>query len=614
MTEPMDYATLKAFKPTEFEGAADGYRALGNAAQAAKSHIENTVATGMRKSLSGESAKASQKQLQALAKNFHYTLTECHVISTALNGFAYDFAAAKRKLEAAVEDARADGCTVTENGSVSYPAGRKPGAEKDTEGGTVTGTPGGNATSDALDRQAANIHPNPHYGKAIGYADRIADALKEATDADTKWEPKIRALKADDDLTVSDRDWTDVTADTGGVREAADAYLDAIKPPPKNDWPQDNANWWKGLTDEQREAYISMHPASIGALDGLPSDVRDDANRTVLAEQRAAKQIEYDAWLKKEPEHYKPYISPVTGREVKGAMVPTDEWKEWEEKRKKLENGYKGMDAIQSRFNSFTSESNRPYLLGFDGDNMGRAIVSIGNPDTADNVVTYVPGTFAKLESIGGDMDRAVALQAEAERQDAAHSTASIVWLGYDAPQGIMTDATETKWADNAKEPLGNFIQGLEESNHRPNGVNQTLMGHSYGSLVVGETMEMHIDLPVDNAIMVGSPGVGVDHAKDLNIPPDHVFAATAQNDLINVAPPFAKDYLSPKAYWDTFFDGDAIVHGTDPTSEDFGGQVFEVPDGKLPGTDWEMMPAHSQYWDEKPLGTMGKIVTGGRL
>ncbi|MCX2184018.1 alpha/beta hydrolase family protein [Streptomyces sp. SKN60] len=609
----MDYATLKAFKPTEFEGAADGYRALGNAAQAAKSHIENTVATGMRKSLSGESAKASQKQLQALAKNFHYTLTECHVISTALNGFAYDIAAAKRKLEAAVEDAAADGCTVTENGSVSYPAGRKPGADKDTEGGTVTGTPGGNATSDALDRQAANIHPNPHYGKAIGYADRIADALKEATDADTKWEPKIRALKADDDLTVSDRDWTDVTSDTGGVREAADAYLDAIKPPPKNDWPQDNANWWKGLTDEQREAYISMHPASIGALDGLPSDVRDDANRTVLAEQRAAKQLEYDAWLKKEPEHYKPYISPVTGREVKGAMVPTDEWKEWEEKRKKLENGYKGMDDIQSRFNSFTSESNRPYLLGFDGDDMGRAIVSIGNPDTADNVVTYVPGTFAKLESIDGDLTRAQLLQAQAEATDGSKKTASIVWLGYDAPQGIMTDATETKWADNAKEPLGNFIQGLEESNHRPNGVNQTLMGHSYGSLVVGETMEMHIDLPVDNAIMVGSPGVGVDHAKDLNIPPDHVYAATAQNDLINVAPPIAKDYLSPKAYWDTFFDGDAIVHGTDPTSEDFGGRVFEVPSGKLPGTDWEMMPAHSQYWDDKPLKTMANIVTGGQ-
>lgn len=610
----MDYATLKAFKPSEFEEAADGYRSMGNVAQAAKDHIENTVATGMRKSLQGEAAEASQTQLQALAKNFHYTLTECGVISTALNGFAHDMAAAKRKLTAAIEDAQADGCRVNGDGSVTFPAGQKPGDEKVAEGGTVGGSAGGSPTADALERQAANIHPNPNYGKAMGYANRIADALKEATDADTKWAPKIQALKADDDLTVSARDWTDVTSDTGGVREAADAYLGTIKPPPENDWPQDNANWWKGLSEEEREAYVSMHPASIGALDGLPSAVRDDANRTVLAEQRAAKQVEYDAWLKKEPEHYKPYISPITGREVKGAMVPTEAWKEWNEKKTQLENGHKGMDAIQKRFDSYTSESNRPYLLGFDGENMGRAIVSIGNPDTADNVVTYVPGTFAKLESIGGDMDRAVALQAEAERQNPAHSTASIVWLGYDAPQGITTDATETKWADKAKEPLGNFIEGIEEANHRDTGVSQTLLGHSYGSLVVGQTMSMHLDLPVDNAIMVGSPGVGVDHAKDLNIPADRVFAATAKNDLINLAPPPAGFLapLNPKAYME-LFDDHSIVHGTDPTSDDFGGQVFKVPDGKLPGAGWEMMPAHSQYWDERPLGSLAKIVTGGR-
>ncbi|MBT2403621.1 MULTISPECIES: alpha/beta hydrolase [unclassified Streptomyces] len=608
----MDYATLKAFKPSEFEDAADGYSSIGHAAQAAKEHVENTVAAGMRKSLQGEAAEASQTQLQALAKNFHYTLTECGVISTALNGFAYDMAAAKRKLSAAIEDAQADGCRVNDDGSVAYPAGQKPGDEKVADGGTVTGSAGGSPTSDAVERQAANIHPNPNYGKAMGYANRIADALKEATDADTKWAPKIRALKADDDLTVSARDWTDVRSDTDGVRDAADAYLDTIKPPPKNDWPQDNANWWNGLSQEQRDAYVSMHPASIGALDGLPSDIRDDANRTVLAEQRGAKQVEYDAWLKKEPEHYKPYISPITGREVKGAMVPTEEWKEWDEKKKQLENGYKGMDAIQKRFDSYTSESNRPYLLGFDGKDMGRAIVSIGNPDTADNVVTYVPGTFAKLESIDGDIGRAEALQWKAEREDPSHSTASIVWLGYDAPQGIATDATETKWADQAKEPLGNFIQGIEEANHRDSGVNQTLLGHSYGSLVVGETMSMHIDLPVDNAIMVGSPGVGVDHAKDLNIPADRVFAATAQNDLINAAPPPARDPLSPKAYWE-LFDDHSIVHGTDPTSDDFGGVVFDVPDGKLPGAGWEMMPAHSQYWDEKPLGSLAKIITGGQ-
>ncbi|WP_405708809.1 alpha/beta hydrolase family protein [Streptomyces xanthophaeus] len=610
----MDYATLKAFKPSEFEEAADGYRSLGNAAQAAKDHIENTVATGMRKSLQGEAAEASHKQLQALAKNFHYALTECGVISTALDGFAYDMTAAKQKLTAAVEDAQADGCRVNGDGSVTFPEGQRPGDEKAAEGGTVSGSAGGSPTSDALERQASNIHPNPNYGKAMGYANRIADALKEATDADAKWAPKIQALKADDDLTVSARDWTDVTSDTGGVREAADGYLRTIKPPPENNWPQDNANWWNGLSEEQREAYVSMHPASIGGLDGLPSAVRDDANRTVLAEQRAARQVEYDAWLKKEPDHYRPYISPVTGREVKGAMVPTEAWKEWDEKRKQLENGSKGMDAIQRRFDSYTSENTRPYLLGFDGDSMGRAIVSIGNPDTADNVVTYVPGTFAKLESIDGDIGRAEALQLKAERQDPARSTASIVWLGYDAPQGITTDATETKWADEAKEPLGGFIQGIEEANHRDGGVNQTLLGHSYGSLVVGQTMSMHMDLPVDNAIMVGSPGVGVDHAKDLNIPADRVFAATAQNDLINLAPPPAGPLapLNPKAYME-FFDDHSIVHGTDPTSDDFGGEVFEVPNGQLPIVHGEMMPAHSQYWDEKPLGSLARIVTGGQ-
>ncbi|MFB7170936.1 alpha/beta hydrolase [Streptomyces sp. NPDC056254] len=322
--------------------------------------------------------------------------------------------------------------------------------------------------------------------------------------------------------------------------------------------------------------------------------------------------MEYDAWLKKEPEHYRPYISPITGREVKGAMVPTEEWKKWDEKRKEIEGGYQGMDAIQKRFDTYTSESSRPYLLGFDGKDMGRAVVAIGNPDTADNVVTYVPGTFAELKSIDGDIGRAERLQAQAEATDPTKSTASIVWLGYDAPQGIATDATETKWADNAREPLGNFIQGIEEANHREGGVNQTLLGHSYGSLVVGETMSMHVDLPVDSAIMVGSPGVGVDRAKDLNIPPDRVFAATADHDLINLAPPVARDPLSPKAWWDSF-DDHTIVHGTDPTTEEFGGQVFEVPDGKWPVEDWEMMPAHSQYWDDKPLRSLAGIVTGGK-
>ncbi|MGY3244619.1 hypothetical protein ACVWYT_004068 [Streptomyces sp. TE4109] len=60
-------------------------------------------------------------------------------------------------------------------------------------------------------------------------------------------------------------------------------------------------------------------------------------------------------------------------------------------------------------------------------------------------------------------------------------------------------------------------------------------------------------------------------------------------------------------------FDDHSIVHGTDPVSDDFGGVVFDVPDGRRPGSGGEMMPAHSQYWDEKPVNKLARIVTGGQ-
>lgn len=214
----MDLATLKAFKPSEYEGAADAYRATGDMASAAKDTIDNQICAGIRNQLKGKAANAAARELRELSKNFHYAQTECGLVSTALNGFAFDMAVAKQRLEAAIEDARADHCTVNANGSVTYPAGKKPGDEKTADGGTVTGSTGGSPTSGSLERQAANMHPNPNYGKAMAYANRIADALKEATDADEKWAPKLRALRADDDLKVSKRDWADAQSDMGSPR------------------------------------------------------------------------------------------------------------------------------------------------------------------------------------------------------------------------------------------------------------------------------------------------------------------------------------------------------------------------------------------------------------
>ncbi|MFF7406314.1 alpha/beta hydrolase [Streptomyces murinus] len=608
----MDLAALKALKPSEYQDAADGYRATSEMAGKAGEALDSRISAGIRNQLSGETAKAALRELKELSKDFHYAAAECALAGAALDGFAFDMAAAKRKLEAALEDAAAAGCTVGADGSVSFPAGGKEVDGKVPEGGTVrVSTSPTDPTSAALERQAVHMHPNPNFGKAVGFADRIGDALKEATDADTKWAPKLRALKADDDLVVSDKDWIDVKSDTAGVRDAGKDYFDSLPRPPEHDDPKKNAAWWQSLTDEQRSDYLSAHPDAVGAMDGLPATARDQANRTVLDEAHAKARLDYEAWLKKhpEPERYQPYIDPYTGSMPKGLSVESQEWKDWEEARKKVWGPVGGMEAIEKRFD-YTDESKRPYLLGFDDKNNGRVVISIGNPDTADNVATYVPGTGTTLSGIDGDIHRAEMLQDRASLTDPTHTTASITWLGYDAPQGLLTDATDAKYADAAREPLSDFLTGIVTAHH--GSVNSTVLGHSYGTLVAGETLRDHPDLPVDRAILVGSPGSGVDHAKDLHIGADHVWAATARNDLVNLAPPPAGTLapLNPMAYWRLFNDH-SVMYGNDPTSDEFGGQTFHVAPGKLPGSDG-LMPAHSQYWEGDSLNNMAKIVTGG--
>ncbi|MGW3336553.1 alpha/beta hydrolase [Streptomyces sp. NPDC001009] len=606
----MDLATLKAIKPSEYSDAADGYRTTSDGAASAKERVDSQIIRAMRQALRGEAAKAAIQQLQSLSEDFHYVQVECGLVATALEAFAYDMEAAKKKLVAALEDAQAAKFTVDSAGTVTYPAGGEKNDGRLPEGGAASGTM--DPTVAAINRQAGNFDPNPNYQLAQDIADRITAALQEATDADGKWAPKLRALKADDDLTVSSSDWTDVQRDTGGVLKGAAEYMESLPHPPAHGTPGDNAAWWKSLTDEQRADYLSVHPGAVGAMNGLPADIRDEANRTVLSEAHGKAAAGYEEWLRKhpEPEKYTDYINPMTGTVVKGVQVESPEWLEWQEARADARAPLGGMEAIQTRFDSYVGDDSRPYLLGFDDKNNGRVIVSIGNPDTANNVVTYVPGTGTKLSSIGGDVHRAEMLQGQAAVIDPGHKTASIMWLGYDAPQDLLGDATDPKYADEARGPLSDFLTGIDTI-HDGN-VNSTVLGHSYGTLVAGETMRDHPRLPVDNAILVGSPGVGVNHAQDLNLPADRVYAATAKNDLVNLAPPPAGALapLNPKAYA-RLFDDHSVMYGYDPTSDEFGGRTFAVADGKLPGSDG-LMPAHSQYWEGKSLKAMAKIVTGG--
>ncbi|MGQ4732205.1 alpha/beta hydrolase [Streptomyces sp. Ju416(a)] len=588
----MDLATLKAFKPSEYEEAADGYRATGDMASEAKDAIENRIGVGLRSEVEGDAAGAAHEQLKKLASNFHYVQTECGLVSTALNGFAFDIAVAKRKLEAAMEDARADGCTVNANGSVSYPAGKKPGDEKTADGGTVTGSAGGSPTSDALERQAVNIHPNPHYGKALEYANRIADALEEATDADTKWAPKLRALKADDDLEVSHRDWADVKSDTGGVREAGKSYFDSLPEPPKDGTPKDNAAWWKGLSPEEQAAHLALNAAAVGALDGLPAESRDEANRMVLAQSRAHVELEL-AKIPPEPIRYSPNPNGTYP-----AVIQNSSWTKWNEKYgerfAQLTKSQDGMKSIQERFDATGGNGLPPaYLLGFDTEKNGRAIVANGNPDTAAHTAVYVPGTTSNLGGIHGDIERMTELWRESDAMAGGKEVSTITWLGYDAPQSVVKDAPFRHYADDGAPAFNQFMDGLNVANSTDSGGHHTAIGHSYGTTLIGSAARQG-ELNADDVVFAGSPGVQVGEASQMDVPKGHVWNEEAEGDPV----PDLGRFGHGGSQW-RFGGGVAII----PSDELFGAN--QMTTGESEG--------HSEYWDRDTdsLRNQAAVVTG---
>jgi len=259
-----------------------------------------------------------------------------------------------------------------------------------------------------------------------------------------------------------------------------------------------------------------------------------------------------------------------------------------------LKGRLEGLNAIPNRLEQ-EPDSKHPqsYLLGFSSKGNGRAIVATGNPDTADNVVTSVPGTTSDLDGISTNPDRSESIIQRGIERSPDTDTAAVTWLGYDAPPDFI-EATKTGYADDAAGDLRDFQDGLRET-HRSGESTNTVIGHSYGSTVIGHAAQ-DAQLDADNAVFIGSPGVGVDHASDLQLADDaDVYASTAENDIIQRTPGF--------------------IHGQQPINDDFGADTFESGPGEeghwyTTGTSVE---AHSQYWngDSKSLDNMTRIVNG---
>lgn len=300
-----------------------------------------------------------------------------------------------------------------------------------------------------------------------------------------------------------------------------------------------NAEWWAGLSPQEQSNYLATYGAEVGAMDGLPSAVRHEANMEVLRQQAA--------------------------------------------------DGDQGAQDLLGRIEESrrdsTAADDHLYLLGYtpqDGRTDAMAIVAISDPDTADNVAVFVPGTGSTVENIGGNIDRMDDLKAQSELIDDEASTSTIVWLGYDAPDKL-TAAIRSGPASDGAPSLREFTHGLRAS-HEGDGANLTVIGHSYGSTVVGHAdREGTGGLGADEIIVAGSPGMGVDSADELSIGDDSLWTAMADDDQIRFVP--------------------GLILGTNPVNEGFGGT--RIANGGASG--------HSGYWaaDSESLRNQGYIVTG---
>ncbi|GID26472.1 alpha/beta hydrolase [Paractinoplanes brasiliensis] len=314
------------------------------------------------------------------------------------------------------------------------------------------------------------------FGPAWGFHPDLTAALALAARSDTEAAERLRSLATAIHTPAEppgpDPGRPDCTTSPAGVRR-----------------------WWGGLPAGQRNWLLATEAAWLARLDGLPAADRDIANRLLLDERLA----EVDR-----------AIAGASGRE--------------RDKLRKLRNGLFALDRRLA-----DGAGPRAYLLRLDVAEEGRAVVALGDPDRAGNVLTHVPGMTADLASFGGELARSERVAVRAAEVRPAVSTSAIMWLDYDAPD-FVDEAASARRAEAGAPALRHFQEGLRAAHEGPP-ARQVVLGHSYGSLVVGKAAAGGLD--ADSVVFVGSPGVGVDSARDLRVPSGEVWSSTSRSDVI---------------------------------------------------------------------------------
>ena len=368
--------------------------------------------------------------------------------------------------------------------------------------------------------------------------------------------------------------------------------------------------WWVGLTEAERKALIDRYPQQIGHLVGVPVEARDRANRLTLS--RRIKELESlkrkrDELLKDFPEarslmDHRTWLSK-TAPDLADQHESYIGLSPWRRRMTALNRELAGAKNLQRQLQAIAADSSNRldasevYLMELDtgaGQGDGQAVVALGDPGRAEHVGIVVPGINNNLQNVDNPLTDAAALRARVadnEGIDAMNRTSTVMWLGYDTPNGLL-DATNKAEARDGAPHLEKFVDGLRAS-HRRTAIRPgyaarplrdphiTVFGHSYGSVVAGMATKRGMD--VDDLAALGSPGGGVLHGSELASINRGIWAARTPDDPIRFVPP---------------------VLGQDPMDSDFGAEL--IPLGSDQG-------GHGRYYELRSLGleNLAWLLTG---
>ena len=430
------------------------------------------------------------------------------------------------------------------------------------------------------DGPAAN-RARPRLRLAAVIASRLAGRLRQAADAVRLGLGGLaEAARLARAIPQSGRESAEATAAAVAVDRRVAAGLaaaahgapamsgDQLPLPAPGETPAGVARWWTALPPHLRQLMLTQRPAAVGRLAGLPAAVRDAANRlqlTRLLHLLRAECRRLGAAVAAGPAGLRRAVT------VRAMLLVAED--------------------TERQLAALERDGRPARLLTLDLQGAGRVAIGVGDLDHARHVAVLVPGMGQDAaHGIARTVELAVRLRDQAGRESAEPS-AAIAWVGYPAPG--LAQVPFAARARGGGQLLTADLRALAASREIEGGEppHVTLVGHSYGSTVVGAAA-CAAPIPADDLVLLGSPGVLADHVDDLGYGQRHVFVGEAPFDLV----------------------ADLGAFGADPGDARFGATRIRADPGV--GVPWVVRLSggdHSHYFDlgSESLRNVARVVVG---